>query len=184
MITLFNLGISLIGNGGDEDRGYDEADQYIAGIISAKEGIDERLGNGWCSRGAQRMNNAQHGNNDQDKCQERRQIFPHTVHNPILIKGKEKGNEKIQDDERNKGRGRNISLNTQLNGRGTGAGNGNKGTYQHESGQQDVIGVLAHMISDGMDIAIKTYDDKSENREKYTGQGESHQTGKERRTAV
>ena len=100
-VTLGDCRISLGVDGTDKNGGHDETDQHIACIVSAQEGIDERIGDGRTDRRPYRAGDAHDGDDDQNEGQKRRQIFAHPVHDVILISSKEKGNDEIYDDERN-----------------------------------------------------------------------------------
>jgi hypothetical protein len=88
-IALADGRISLGVDGTDKNSGHDEADQHIACIISAQEGIDEGIGDSRSDRCPYRAGDAHDGDDDQNQGQERRQVFAHPVHDVVLISSKE-----------------------------------------------------------------------------------------------
>ena len=183
-IALADGRIALAVNRADEDSGHDEADQDVARVIAAEEGIDEGMVHSRSDGRPQGIEDADEGDDDQDQGQERRQVFAHAVHDVVLVGNKEEADDEIGDDQRDERCCRQVALDAELDGRRTRTGNGNEGTDQHEGCQEDVIRILPYPFSNGVDVAVEADDDEREDRKENTRKGQASQAGQEIAAAV
>ena len=137
-----------------------------------------------CNRRPKGIEDTAESDDDQDQGQERRQILAHAVHDIILVRDKEEGNDKISDDQWNERRRRQIALDAELDSRRTSTGNRYERTDQHERCQKDIIRILPYPACNGMDVTIEPDDDECKNRQENARQCQSSQAGHEITTTV
>lgn len=183
-IALADSRIAFAVNGTDEDSSHDKADQDVARVIAAKEGVDEGMIHSRIDGRPQGIEDTGKGDDDQDQGQEGRQVFAHAVHDVILVSDEEEADDEINDDQRDERCRRQVALNTELDGRRAGTGNGYEGTDQHECCQKDIIRILPYPSGNGMDVAVEADDDECKNRQENTGQRQTSQAGQEITAAV
>ena len=97
-IALAYSRIALAVNGAEEDGGHDEADQDVARIVAAEEGIDEGIVRRRFCRRSQGEENPGNGDGHQNEGQGRRQILAHAVHDVMRVGDEEIAEQKIDDD--------------------------------------------------------------------------------------
>ena len=98
LIALADARIALAANGAEEDGSHDEADQDVARIVAAEEGIDEGIVCGRFRRRPQGEENPGNGDGHQNEGQGRRQILAHAVHDVMRVGDEEIAEQEIKDD--------------------------------------------------------------------------------------
>ncbi len=184
LIALADARIALAVNGAEEDGGHDEADQDVARIVAAEEGIDEGIVCGRFRRRPQGEENPGNGDGHQNEGQGRRQILAHAVHNVMRVGDEEIAEQEIDDNQGNHGRCRKIPLYAELDGRRRRPRNGHEGTDQHQSRQENAVRIFSDLVRNRMDVAVEADDDERKNRQENPRQGQAGQARQEITAAV